>query len=258
MILISPAKKLNLKPIDVNLTFSKPIFIDKTNTLISHLKRLDKKGVQNLLKISDSLSLENFNRFQSFEIVHSNEKFKPAVYTFSGDTFIGLNIYNFTTSQILNAQRKIRILSGLYGILRPLDVIQPHRLEMGTKTSKIINESLYDFWGDSITNQINKDCKKNNFNFLLNLASEEYFKSVNLNILETDVFKPKFYIVDGKNTKNIGMFSKRLRGAMASYFIKSKISKINDLKNFSYNGFKYDSEDEKNKTLFFIKKNEKG
>ena len=254
MILISPAKKLNLKPIEVNLTFSEPVFIEKAKYLIKRLKNLNKVEVKNLLNVSDKLTLENFNRFQSFEIKKKLDNFKPAIYTFSGDTFVGLDIYNFSMSQILNAQRKIRILSGLYGILKPLDIIQPHRLEMGTKTNVIMKKSLYEFWGNLITEQINEEIKKNNFKFLLNLASDEYFKSINLNILKTEVYKIKFYFIDGKTSKNVGMYAKRLRGAMAGFFIKSKISDINGLKLFSYNGFNYDSEDEKNKTLFFTKR----
>ena len=193
------------------------------------------------MNISDNLAELNYKRFQNF--FDTSIVKKPAVYLFSGGTFNGLSIRSFDDSSLQYAQKKLRILSGLYGILKPLDSIQPYRLEMGTNTLDLIGDNLCTFWKELVTENINDEVKKNKIKFLFNLASKEYFTVVNENKLNCKVINFDFKKKKENQLSNIGMMIKNLRGSMAKYILSNRIDSLDELKNFNDIGFKYSEVD---------------
>ena len=179
--------------------------------------------LQSLMGISEKLAKLNHERYQGFDLEHGENKVVQAIFTFRGDTYVGLNADKFTKDDISFAQKNLRILSGLYGILRPLDGIQPYRLEMGTKIELMVNP-IYDFWTDSVTNKLKKELetKTSNKN-LINLASEEYFKVIDQSKLKSKVITPIFKTNKNGHLKTIGILSKRARGMMANFIIKIEL-----------------------------------
>ncbi len=252
MIIISPAKNLNILPENLSLELSEPLFSNDTNLLVRKLKDLKFDKLKNLMKISDSLTELNLQRFRDF---NSNDNvFKPAVFLFSGDTFNGLSIRLFSKELLSLAQDRLRILSGLYGLLRPLDLIQPYRLEMGTKIDSILGVSLHEFWKKKITSRLNNDLLKNKTKFLFNLSSQEYFESIDKNNLNAKIINFDFKVLKNKKLKAPGMMIKKYRGIMAKFIITNKIFDIEELKKFNKEGFVFDSYDESNNKLLFISK----
>ena len=256
MIIISPAKKLDFNSLNRDVSFSNPIFFQKTLTLSKFLKKLSFSEVRSLMNVSENLSKLNFERIKNFSKEQNIDNSKQAIFAFSGDTFVGLNVDNFTNQDIEYAQENLRILSGLYGLLRPLDLIQPHRLEMGTKINHVIDESLYDFWNKDITEAINNEVKKQNKSVLYNLSSNEYSKTIDFSKLIEPVITPCFFTEKNGQLKSFGMQSKKCRGAMARMIIKKKISNFEELKQFNEYNFRYDSIDSKQNKIIFVKKNE--
>lgn len=254
MIIISPAKNLDFR-LDKNSVniFSEPIFIKKTNFLAKRLKTLTASQLKNIMKISDKLSLMNKDRFNNFSYKLNGSNKKQAIFAFKGDTYKGFNIDNFSRSEIKRTQKRLRIISGLYGLLKPLDLIQPYRLEMGSKISSIIGSDLYDFWSHDITNYINIEMKKSKTSFLINLASVEYSNVIDQKIFDFKMVTPIFYQKRGSDLLNIGIISKRSRGTMAAYLIKNNISSLEDMKSFREDGYKYDSFSEKDNKIFFVR-----
>ncbi len=250
MIIISPAKNLNIIPEKLSLQLSKPIFTKDINLLSNKLKKLKFDKLKNLMNISDSLTELNMKRFQEFD---SNDNvFKPAVFLFSGSTFNGLSIRSFSKEMLLLAQERLRILSGLYGLLRPLDLIQPYRLEMGTKIESILGTSLHEFWKKKITSRLNNDLSKFKTKYLFNLSSQEYFESIDKNALNAKIINFDFKIFKQNKLKAPGMMIKKYRGIMAKFIIINKLVDVEDLKTFNELGFKFDSYDESNNKLLFI------
>ena len=256
MIIISPAKKLNLSSLRLSEKTTQPVFLKKTNFLVNKLKQLKVGEIKSLMKISDDLAELNHSRFKDFSLKNNDVNSKPSVFTFSGDTYKGLEISSFSSQDIIYAQKRLRILSGLYGLLRPLDKIQAYRLEMGTKTDSLLKKSLYSFWSDIITKEINEDIKINNSKTLFNLSSSEYFKSINRSDLIADVITPSFYKLKNGNLQSLGMLSKICRGSMAKMILKKRITCINGLKKFKFQGFNYDSMNTNDKSIIFIKKDD--
>ena len=251
MIIISPAKKLNLISENFKFQVSEPIFFNNTLKLVEKLKKLSKKDIKNLMNISVDLAELNYNRFQNFSNTQDSENSKPAAFTFSGDTFVGLDINSFSISEIEYAQKKLRILSGLYGLLKPLDIIQPYRLEMGINVQKILDNSLYDFWEQEITKSLNSELEINKSNFLLNLSSNEYFKCINSKDINVDIISVKFLINKDGDLRQIGMLSKKCRGAMARFVLKNKITNYKDIKDFNDYGYSFYKKDKN--TITFVK-----
>ena len=252
MILISPAKNLNLEPYEFESYNSTPAFKEKTKKLISVLDKLNVQDLKSLMNISDSLADLNSKRFSDFS--DDNVLRKPAVFLFSGDTFNGLSINSFDKNSLLLAQKRLRILSGLYGILKPLDLISPYRLEMGTNTKSILGQSLLEFWQKDITTSLKKDILENDSEYLFNLASKEYFSSINESILGTTTVNFDFKKIKKGKLINIGMTIKKCRGSMAKFLIQNKIKKLNDIKDYSDLGFSFYSFDEKLNNFIFVKK----
>ena len=236
--LLSPSKKLNFKHQDAVSAFTQCDFIQSAQELVNQAKNLTSQDLKDLMKISDSLADLNKERFNNWSLPFNQDNAKQAILAFDGGVYSGLQAETFDQNDLEFAQDHLRILSGLYGVLKPLDLIQPYRLEMGTQLKIGKHKDLYHFWGNEITSQINKD--KNN-EYLINLASAEYFKSINI-----DSLKPKLINIIFKEKRNgsfkiIGIHAKKARGLMSRYIIKNKISNPEKLKKFNYEKYKYNS-----------------
>ena len=252
MIIISPAKNLDFSNQSFEQQRSEPNFLFKTNFLVKKLKSLSALDIKSIMKISEKLSILNKERYKNFSF-KNGYNYKQAVFAFKGDTYKGLNINSFSGPEIIKAQKRLRILSGLYGILKPLDIIQPYRLEMGSNISSLIGSNLYDFWSNDVTKNINNELKKFNTKFLINLASVEYFNVINLKNLNFDVVNPIFLQKKDNKNVNIGIISKRSRGMMASYLIKNNYSSIEEIKSFNLDGYAYESFDKNENNIFFVR-----
>ena len=251
MIVISPAKNMKFDQTSVLFDSTQPYFKSQTNFLVNKLKNLSIIEIKSLMTLSDNLSTLNFERYKNFS---ENSKYiNNAIFVFNGDTYIGLNAKTLSKDEVSYSQKTLRILSGLYGLLKPLDSIQPYRLEMGCSLKRFIGKNLYEFWSDLVTNQLNLDMKSNNSEILFNLASSEYFKCINQGKIKANIITPVFYQKREGKLKNIGIISKKSRGQMSNFIIKKRIKKLNDLKTFNVDGYNYDSFDQKTGNIFFIK-----
>ncbi|MEE2695022.1 MAG: YaaA family protein [Pseudomonadota bacterium] len=239
MIIISPSKNLNLKNEELLLRETSPIFTFESKLIIKKIRLLGINELKSLMKISDTLAELNHKRFQ--EINKKNNTLKAAAFLFSGDTFNGLSIRSMNNETLTYSQRKLKILSGLYGILRPFDLIEPYRLEMGVKIRELLGMDLYGFWSEKITSHINEELKMNKKKYLFNLASNEYFSSLSLNKLDCEIVSFDFKKKKNNNLSSIGMMIKKLRGAMARFILENKIEDIQKLKDFKEYGFKFHS-----------------
>ncbi|MBU5590399.1 peroxide stress protein YaaA [Clostridium sp. MSJ-4] len=237
-IIISPAKSLDFQRETPHKESSNPIFLNDAEDLIKELKKLSPEEIGTLMGISHKLSEMNFYRYQSWN-KDLEENTRQAIFAFDGDVYKGLNAYSFNKDDIGFAQNHLRILSGLYGVLKPLDRIKPYRLEMGIKLKNKEGNNLYDYWKDIITNYMNKEFEHEQEKVLINLASEEYSKVLNGNCLNKDikVVSPIFKEYKNKSYKIIAVYAKKARGLMSSYIIKNKIDNLNGIKRFDLDGY---------------------
>ena len=248
--IISPAKKLDYETPTKQFLSSQPMLLNHSSTLMSDLKKLSPQEVSSLMGLSDKLGALNYERFQKWETPFTESNSKQAILAFKGDVYQGLDAESLSVADLDWAQDNVRILSGLYGILKPMDLMQPYRLEMGTKFATKRGQNLYDFWNSIITEELNKNFSSNNTN-LLNLASNEYFKSINVHELKANVISPVF--MDKKNGKYkiISFFAKKARGLMTRYVIKNRIEDTANIQNFGEGGYFYNEEmSEDNKPVF--------
>ncbi len=255
LILISPAKTLDFEtPSNISL-FTQPDFLEKTSQLVHQLRQLSATEISALLKISPKLGELNSQRYQTWQQPFAPSNAKQALFAFKGDVYQGLDVASFSTEDLHFAQEHLRILSGLYGILRPLDLIQPYRLEMGTKFNQVyvpnIPANLYEFWGDKLTQIINSQLEKQKSKVIINLASNEYFKAVNTKLLPAEIITPIFKDWKNGKYKIISFYAKKARGLMAAYIIKNQLANIEDIKNFAQAGYVYNSDlSERNQLIF--------
>lgn len=236
---ISPAKSLDYEtscPIDVAST---PEFMEEAAVLVKKLETLSASELSSLMKISPKLGELNFNRYQDWNIKPNESQVKQALFAFTGDVYMGLEPATLTTDQVLFAQEQLRILSGLYGILKPMDLIQAYRLEMGTKLLVRGKKNLYEFWGDTQTKYLIKALENHDEKVLINLASTEYFKSVKPKQLGVEVITPEFKDFKNGEYKVISFFAKKARGMMCRFIIDKKLRKAEGLKGFDYEGYGY-------------------
>ena len=248
--IISPAKKLDYETPIQQFPSSQPMLLNHSSTLMSDLKKLSPQEVSSLMGLSDKLGALNYERFQKWETPFTESNSKQAILAFKGDVYQGLDAESLSVSDLNWAQDNVRILSGLYGILKPMDLMQPYRLEMGTKFETKRGHNLYDFWKSIITEELNKNFSSDNTT-LLNLASNEYFKSINVSELKANVISPVF--MDKKNGKYkiISFFAKKARGLMTRYVIKNRIEDITDIQNFEEGGYFFsEAMSEDNKPVF--------
>ena len=241
LLIISPAKKLDFSPVEIKNKLSNPIFQKDASTLASVASKLSKSELGQLMSISEKLADLNFKRFQNFKTNPEKISSKAAAFAFNGDTYNGLNISEFSELDLKFSQKHLRILSGLYGLLRPLDIIQPYRLEMGSRLKNKRGDDLYHYWSNTISKHINLDLKEFKNQKIINLASLEYSKVINKKIVNVDMISPHFLEEKNGNLKNISFFSKKARGSMARFIIKNKIIDHSEINNFNYDRYSFNS-----------------
>ncbi len=249
-ILISPAKSLELtKEIPVK-DFTRPLFLDTAVQVNKKLARLTKAELKELMSISEQLADLNYQRFQDFKEDHEPSNSRQAVFTFDGDVYTGLDVYNLQASKYEKLQDSLRILSGLYGILKPFDLIQPYRLEMGTKISIETQKDLYELWKDKITRSLNAEITEDDL--VVNLASNEYFKAIDKKKLKSDLITPVFKDYKNGKLKVISFYAKKARGAMVKFLVENDAKNLSDIKKFNGLGYLFNEEEskEKNKPTF--------
>ena len=236
-VLLSPAKSLDYKSQLPTKKNSFLCFEKEAEYLNSILKTKSPKDLSELMGISSKIADLNYERNHDWSLPFTPKNSRQAVYAFSGDVYRGLDAYSISTNNIDFMQSSVRIISGLYGLIKPLDLIQPYRLEMGTKLFFDNNKNLYDYWREKITNQLNSELSENEP--VLNLASNEYFKAVDSKVLKSDIYSVNFKQLKDDKYKTIAIFSKKARGLMTRYIIENNISDISSLKSFNYDGYVY-------------------
>ena len=237
---ISPAKSLSFEsnlPTEQN---SNPCFLAEANLINELLKEKTPAELSKLMNISEKLGNLNWERNQNFKTPFNKKNARPAVYTFDGDVYIGLDVYTLPLEKVKALQNSLRILSGLYGVLKPLDLIQPYRLEMGTKFSIDKNKNLYDFWRQKITTFINDELDENEL--FVNLASNEYFNAIDTKVLKTKVITPQFKDFKNGTLKMISFYAKKARGMMVRYMLDQEHVTADTLLDFDYGGYAYSEE----------------
>ena len=239
LIVISPAKTLDFDTPAPIATCAQPQFLDDSQVLIARLRELDPLQIGKLMSISPALAELNHARNMNWSLPFSPANAKPAVLAFRGDVYVGLDADTFTAQDFEFAQQHLRILSGLYGLLRPLDLIQPYRLEMGTKLTNARGRNLYAFWGDKITSVLNAQLQGEKNPVLVNLASEEYFKAVHPKALAARVVTPIFKERRSGVYKVVSFYAKQARGAMSAYIIRNRLRTVDDIKGFSDAGYRF-------------------
>jgi cytoplasmic iron level regulating protein YaaA (DUF328/UPF0246 family) len=250
-IVISPAKSLDFEKTLPNNLFTKPVYLKQTKEIVKVLKKLNPKDLSELMHISDALAQLNWQRNKAFKTPFTSENARPAIYTFNGEVYLGLDSYSIPEEKLDVLQNKLRILSGQYGILKPLDLMQPYRLEMGTSLAIGENKNLYGFWKETLTNALNKELKKNEL--FINLASNEYFSVIDAKKLKVPVITPEFKDYKDGKLKMISFFAKKARGLMVRYIIDNNIETLDGLKGFNYEGYSFDANLSIGNTLVFTR-----
>ena len=234
-IIISPAKSLDFESNSKTDVFSQPSFQKESSLLNKKLKNLSKKKLGDLMKISPALADLNYERNQSWHQPFSSENSKQAIYAFTGEVFKGIDIKSLAEEKIPLLQSRLRILSGLYGLLKPLDLIQPYRLEMGTKLTIGESNNLYKFWDSSLANSLNDEMKEGDL--LINLASAEYFKAVPRKVLKNPMITPIFKEFKNGDYKIVMTYAKRARGLMVRYILDNNVNSLEEIKGFNVEGY---------------------
>ncbi|MFT5702771.1 MAG: cytoplasmic iron level regulating protein YaaA (DUF328/UPF0246 family) [Rickettsiales bacterium] len=252
-IIISPAKSLNFESKIPPIKTTTPVFIKEIKELINNFNKLSALDLEKLMKISPNLAELNFSRFQNFSENFTTINSKPALFLFDGDVYKSIDVENYDEKDLEFAQNHLRILSGLYGILRPLDLMQGYRLEMGTKSKNIIGTNLPEFWQDKIADFFNKELKNQIEPTIINLASSEYFDAVDFKKINGKIINIIFKEKKGDSYKIIGIFAKKARGLMADFIIKNKVEKSEDLKGFKVGNYRFRSELSDNNNFHFYR-----
>jgi len=239
LIVISPAKKLDYESPSIAKKSTMPEYLEESELLISHLRKFSAMDLAELMHLSMNLAELNFDRYYQWKKSYKADVSKQCLLAFKGDVYAGMDAESFTQKDFDYAQSHLRILSGLYGLLRPLDLMMPYRLEMGTKLQNERGKNLYEFWGDIITDGINKQLKAQKDDVLVNLASNEYFKSVKPKKVEGRIITPQFKEHKEGGYKMIGIYAKKARGLMSRYILKNRIKDPEDIKNFDSDGYDF-------------------
>ncbi|MDD0824917.1 peroxide stress protein YaaA [Mannheimia sp. AT1] len=249
--IISPAKTLDFESKVDGFAFSQPTLTAYSQELINICKQLSPAEVGSLMSISDKLAALNVARFTEWAFEHTEQNSKAALFAFKGDVYTGLDAKSLTKEQVEYAQTHLRMLSGLYGLLRPLDLMQPYRLEMGTKLVNPKGKNLYAFWGNTITEYLQQAIDEQRDGVLVNLASDEYFNAVKTHHLNATIVKPIF--LDEKNGKYkvISFYAKKARGMMVRFILENQPTEIEQLKAFNYGGYWFDGENSTETELVF-------
>jgi cytoplasmic iron level regulating protein YaaA (DUF328/UPF0246 family) len=251
--LLSPSKSQDFskeKPLSV---FTQSAFHKESLELINSLRKLKVPEIMELMDLSKSLAELNFNRYKEFTLPFNLDNAKQAILSFTGDVYTDIDVDNYTQDDFNFANHHLRIISGLYGLLKPLDLIQPYRLEMGIKLSGEWGKDLYAFWDGKITNLLNQELENHKIKALINLASNEYFSAVKPKLLKAEIITPVFKEFKNGKYQVIAIFAKRARGGMANYIIQNKIDNIEALKDFNIGGYNFDSKLSSEKELVFTR-----
>jgi len=239
LITLSPSKGQDFEEASLSKKHSKPLDLKDSELLIKELRKIKSKKLQEMMSISENIATLNVDRYKTFKTPFTTKNSKQAIFAFKGDVYSGLKLDAYNDDDYAYAQDHLRILSGLYGCLRPLDLIQPYRLEMKTKLKNGRGDNLYQFWDERITNSLNKELKKQQEAVLVNLASNEYFKSVKPKLLEGRLLNINFKETKEGKTRIVAIFAKRARGMMTDYIIRNRIERPEDLKKFKQGGYKF-------------------
>ncbi|MCK0147334.1 peroxide stress protein YaaA [Arenibacter sp. F26102] len=239
-IVISPAKSLDFESKLPTKEFSQPYFLKEAEQLNKVLVKKNPKALSKLMGISANLAELNWERNQQFSVPFTEENARPAIYAFSGDVYQGLDAYTIAAEKLEGLQQKLRILSGLYGVLKPLDLMQPYRLEMGTQLKIGRKKNLYEYWKKQITDNLNSELEDNEL--FLNLASNEYFSAVDEKQLKVPVITPIFKDWKNDNLKIISFFAKKARGTMVRYILDTEAKTLEDVRGFNMDGYMFSKE----------------
>lgn len=250
-IVISPAKTLDFETKLPVRKHTQSAFLSEAETVHATLKEKTPNELRGLMDISDKLAELNWQRNQEWKTPFTTKNARPAVYAFNGDVYTGLDAYTIPPAKVNKLQDTLRILSGLYGLLKPLDLIQPYRLEMGTQMAVGENKNLYEFWKEAITNALNDELKDGEL--FINLASKEYFDAVDVKALKVPVITPEFKDYKDGQLRMVSFFAKKARGMMVRYIIDKNIKTLKGLKGFNYDGYAFDPKLSKGDTLVFTR-----
>jgi len=254
LIVISPAKTLDFDTLPTTNTFSQPTMLDDSEKLIDVLTTKSPSDIEKLMKISPKLAELNAERYHTWSRPFDANNAKQAVLAFKGDVYTGLDAESLSDKELAYAQDHLRILSGLYGLLRPLDLMQAYRLEMGTKLDNPKGKNLYEFWGNKITDAINAQLADQQSDALINLASNEYFKSVKAKNINADIVTPVFKDWKNGQYKMISFYAKKARGLMSAWVIKNQVEELAQLSGFNVDGYQYSSNDSDALNPVFLRK----
>ena len=246
--IISPSKTQDFSECNIE-NFSQTRQQQSSDELVHILKNKSQTQISKLMSISEKLSALNFGRFQKFKLPFTLENAKQAILAFKGDVYNGIDAPSLSTEDLNFAQDKIRMLSGLYGVIRPLDLIQPYRLEMGTKLSNAKGKDLYDYWGADISNVLNDDESE----LIINLASNEYFKAIDKKLLNAKILDIVFKEKKGDSYKVIGIYAKRARGLMVNFIIRNRLNNPEALQDFSDEGYRFDKDLSNDSTWVYLR-----
>lgn len=250
---ISPAKTLDFDTPPTTRKKTQPQFLERSAQLVDDARELDPQAIRALMGVSEKIADLNHQRFMNWGTPFTLDNAKQSVLAFKGDVYTGLEAETLSNDQLAFAQQHLAILSGLYGLLRPLDLMQPYRLEMGLKFANSGGKNLYEFWGDAITGAINKQLKKSGSPVLVNLASNEYFKAVQPRDVKADIVTPVFKDLKGGKYKVISFFAKKARGQMARYIIDNEVNEPDALKKFRRDGYRYNAKESTARELVFTR-----
>ena len=254
LIVVSPAKTLDYETPAKTKTFTLPDYLDDSAELVHRMREFSSLDISELMKVSTKIADLNFDRFEAWNKKFTEKNAKQAVLAFKGDVYTGLDAESFSAKDFKFAQTHFRMLSGLYGMLRPLDLMKPYRLEMGTRLTNERGKNLYEFWGSKVTEGLNAQLKKTKSQHLINLASNEYFKVVKPKELNAEIITPAFKEFKNGEYKMIGIYAKKARGLMSRYIIQNQLSDVEDLKSFNVDGYKYSKQLSKGNNWVFTRK----
>lgn len=254
LIVISPAKTLDYETPAKTKTSTLPDYLDDSAELIHRMREFSALDIAELMHVSSKIAELNFDRFEAWNKNFSEKNAKQAVLAFKGDVYTGLDAESFSAKDFKFAQSHLRILSGLYGLLRPLDLMQPYRLEMGSKLSNERGKNLYEFWGNTLTDGLNAQLKKIKSEHLINLASNEYFKAVKPKQINGEIITPAFKEYKNGDYKMIGFYAKKARGMLSRFIIQNQLSDIEDIKSFDMEGYKFNKSLSKGNNWVFTRK----
>lgn len=239
MLILAPSKGQNFDSLVPDSPSTIPELIDNTEVLVSSLRKFDVAGLCELMGVSEKIAQQNVDRFAGFSLPFSTANAKQALFAFTGDVYQQINVEEYSEKELAFAQTNLRILSGLYGCLRPLDLMQPYRLEMKTKLATIRGRDLYAFWGNRITEALNKAINDSEQSFLLNLASTEYVRAIKTATLKVPVIEVIFREIKEGKSRTIAIHAKRARGMMTDFIIRNHLTRVEDIKTFAGGGYTF-------------------